>query len=224
MDAPTISLWVQLKITSHWSIVICFSQQVFYLEIACLNSFSPPFQVMNGLIISHNVKDHTNGSAPLRSLPVITFNSLYLTSTRMALLECKVIHYLIIVQISALKQNGLLQTLAAGGDQPKPAGNSHILSHGCFSVSHPLPPGICECILDTRRLLQVKPPSGVQIAQGLSGGDAAGLFDWKDLWLRMNRMGVGLRTIAHWLSRYLYLISASYDVCVYESVGHSWVH
>lgn len=143
MDAPTISLWVQLKITSHWSIVICFSQQVFYLEIACLNSFFPPSQVMNGLIISHNVKDHTNGSAPLRSLPVNTFNSLYLTSTRMALLECKVIHYLIIVQISALKQNGLLQTLAAGGDQPKPAGNSHILSHGCFFVSHPLPPGIC---------------------------------------------------------------------------------
>ncbi|XP_075895049.1 ELMO domain-containing protein 3 isoform X1 [Nelusetta ayraudi] len=47
--------------------------------------------VMNGLIISHNVKDHTNGNAPLRSLP-----------------------------ISALKQNGLLQTLAAGGDQHKP--------------------------------------------------------------------------------------------------------
>lgn len=48
--------------------------------------------VMNGLIIGHNNKDHTNGSAPLRSLP-----------------------------ISALKQNGLLQTLAAGGEQPKPA-------------------------------------------------------------------------------------------------------
>ncbi len=29
------------------------------------------------------------------------------------------------VQISALKQNGLLQTLAAGGEQPKPAGNTH---------------------------------------------------------------------------------------------------
>ncbi|KAK7933870.1 hypothetical protein WMY93_004766 [Mugilogobius chulae] len=47
--------------------------------------------VMNGLIIGHNNSDHTNGSAPLRTLP-----------------------------ISALKQNGLLQTLAAASDQPKP--------------------------------------------------------------------------------------------------------
>lgn len=56
------------------------------------NGHSKHKPVMNGLIISHNVKDHTNGSAPLKSLP-----------------------------ISALKQNGLLQTLAAGGDEPKPA-------------------------------------------------------------------------------------------------------
>ncbi|XP_041855236.1 ELMO domain-containing protein 3 isoform X2 [Melanotaenia boesemani] len=49
-------------------------------------------EVMNGVVTSHNGKDHTNGSAPLRSLP-----------------------------ISALKQNGLLQTLAAGVDPPKPA-------------------------------------------------------------------------------------------------------
>ncbi|TKS79027.1 RNA-binding motif and ELMO domain-containing protein 1 [Collichthys lucidus] len=56
------------------------------------NGHSTHKPVMNGLIISHNVKDHNNGSAPLRSLP-----------------------------ISALKQNGLLQTLAAGGDQPNPA-------------------------------------------------------------------------------------------------------
>ncbi|KAM9393266.1 ELMO domain-containing protein 3 isoform 2-T4 [Pholidichthys leucotaenia] len=47
--------------------------------------------VMNGLVIGHNVKDHTNGCAPLRSLP-----------------------------ISALKQNGLLQTLSAGGNQHRP--------------------------------------------------------------------------------------------------------
>lgn len=56
------------------------------------NGHSNHKPVMNGLIIGHNNKDHTNGSAPLRSLP-----------------------------ISALKQNGLLQTLAAGGEQPKPA-------------------------------------------------------------------------------------------------------
>ncbi|KAF3851074.1 hypothetical protein F7725_012846 [Dissostichus mawsoni] len=56
------------------------------------NGHSNHKPVMNGLIISHNVKEQTNGSAPLRSLP-----------------------------ISALKQNGLLQTLAAGGDQPQPA-------------------------------------------------------------------------------------------------------
>lgn len=57
-----------------------------------INGHSNHKPVMNGLIIGHNNKDHSNGSAPLRSLP-----------------------------ISALKQNGLLQTLATGGDQPKPA-------------------------------------------------------------------------------------------------------
>ncbi|XP_077378466.1 ELMO domain-containing protein 3 [Festucalex cinctus] len=56
------------------------------------NGHSNQKPVMNGLIISHNVKDHTNGCTPLTSLP-----------------------------ISALKQNGLLQTLAAGGNQTKPA-------------------------------------------------------------------------------------------------------
>ncbi|KAG7490807.1 ELMO domain-containing protein 3 [Solea senegalensis] len=56
------------------------------------NGHSNHKPVMNGIIIGHNVKDHTNGSAPLTSLP-----------------------------ISALKQNGLLQTLTAGGDQPKPS-------------------------------------------------------------------------------------------------------
>lgn len=56
------------------------------------NGHSNHKPVMNGLIIGHNNKDHTNGGAPLRSLP-----------------------------ISALKQNGLLQKLAAGGDDPKPA-------------------------------------------------------------------------------------------------------
>ncbi|XP_020791036.2 ELMO domain-containing protein 3 [Boleophthalmus pectinirostris] len=57
-----------------------------------INGHSNHKPVMNGLIIGHNNKDHTNGSAPLRALP-----------------------------ISALKQNGLLQTLSAGGNQPKPA-------------------------------------------------------------------------------------------------------
>ncbi|XP_051924080.1 ELMO domain-containing protein 3 [Hippocampus zosterae] len=55
------------------------------------NGHSNQKPVMNGLIISQNVKDHTNGCAPLTSLP-----------------------------ISALKQNGLLQTLAAGGDRTQP--------------------------------------------------------------------------------------------------------
>lgn len=68
MDAPTISLWVQQKII----VIHCnfFSQQVLYLETAHSKYFFYS-QVMNGLIISHNVKDHTNGNAPLRSLPVI---------------------------------------------------------------------------------------------------------------------------------------------------------
>ncbi|XP_061586811.1 ELMO domain-containing protein 3 [Cololabis saira] len=47
--------------------------------------------VMNGVVIGQNGRDMTNGNAHLRSLP-----------------------------ISALKQNGLLQTLATGGDQAKP--------------------------------------------------------------------------------------------------------
>ncbi|KAM3868190.1 ELMO domain-containing protein 3 [Diretmus argenteus] len=58
------------------------------------NGHSNHKPVMNGLVSTHNVKDHTNGRAPLRSLP-----------------------------ISALKQNGLLQSLAAG-DQPPPAEES----------------------------------------------------------------------------------------------------
>lgn len=95
---------------------------------------------MNGLIISH--KDHTNGSAPLRSLPVITSNcfaSHFNQTVHMAVLECTVTHELMLVKISALKQNGLLQTLAAGGDQAKPAGDSLIPSHGYSFVSPPPP-------------------------------------------------------------------------------------
>lgn len=94
---------------------------------------------------------------------------------------------MVILQISALKQNGLLQTLAAGGDQPKPAGDTHIVSDNLSFVSHPLPTGICECILDTSQLLQVEPPSGVQfvcmeVEWGLSGAlDDVGLLDRKDL-------------------------------------------
>lgn len=62
------------------------------------NGHSNHKPVMNGLIIGHNIKDHTNDSVPLRSLP-----------------------------ISALKQNGLLQTLVAGDDQPKPADDNEEL-------------------------------------------------------------------------------------------------
>lgn len=39
----------------------------FNVDIVCWNLF---LQVMNGVIIGHNGKDYTNGSAPLRSLPV----------------------------------------------------------------------------------------------------------------------------------------------------------
>ncbi|XP_013862674.1 ELMO domain-containing protein 3 [Austrofundulus limnaeus] len=56
------------------------------------NGHSTHKPVMNGVVIGHNGTDHTNGSAPLRSLP-----------------------------ISALKQNGLLQTLSSGGDKLQPA-------------------------------------------------------------------------------------------------------
>ncbi|TNN86457.1 ELMO domain-containing protein 3 [Liparis tanakae] len=55
------------------------------------NGHSNHKPVMNGQVISHSVKDQTNGNAPLRSLP-----------------------------ISALKQNGLLQSLTAGAEQPQP--------------------------------------------------------------------------------------------------------
>lgn len=80
-----------IDVTSHTEGLNGLSRECKPLE-EITNGHSNHKPVMNGLIISHNVKDHTNGSAPLRSLP-----------------------------ISALKQNGLLQTLAAGGDQPKPA-------------------------------------------------------------------------------------------------------
>lgn len=78
-----------IDVTSHTEGLNGLSHEC-KLEIT--NGHSNHKPVINGLIIGHNVKDHTNGSAPLRSLP-----------------------------ISALKQNGLLQTLAAGGNQPKPA-------------------------------------------------------------------------------------------------------
>lgn len=94
------------------------------------------------MIISHNVTDQTNGNAPLRSLPVVKCHSQHLTAINLVLLECKVIHYLLIVQISALKQNGLLQTLAAGGEQDKPAGNTHTVAHNLPFVSRPLPTGM----------------------------------------------------------------------------------
>ncbi|CAB1322246.1 unnamed protein product [Coregonus sp. 'balchen'] len=54
------------------------------------NSHSNHKPVINGLTPCHSVKEHANGSSLLKSLP-----------------------------ISALKQNGLLQSLAAGGEQPK---------------------------------------------------------------------------------------------------------
>ncbi|CDQ91094.1 ELMO domain-containing protein 3 isoform X1 [Oncorhynchus mykiss] len=54
------------------------------------NGHSNHKPVMNGLTPGHSVKEHGNSSSVLKSLP-----------------------------ISALKQNGLLQSLAAGGKQPK---------------------------------------------------------------------------------------------------------
>ncbi|XP_041757384.1 ELMO domain-containing protein 3 isoform X1 [Coregonus clupeaformis] len=54
------------------------------------NGHSNHKPVMNGLTPGHSVKEHANGSSLLKSLP-----------------------------ISALKQNGLLRSLAAGGEQPK---------------------------------------------------------------------------------------------------------
>uniref|UniRef100_A0A1A8S6N8 ELMO/CED-12 domain containing 3 n=1 Tax=Nothobranchius rachovii TaxID=451742 RepID=A0A1A8S6N8_9TELE len=56
------------------------------------NGHSTYKPVMNGVAIGHNGRDHTSSGVPLRSLP-----------------------------ISTLKQNGLLQTLAAGGNHPEPA-------------------------------------------------------------------------------------------------------
>ncbi|XP_043968473.1 ELMO domain-containing protein 3 isoform X1 [Gambusia affinis] len=55
------------------------------------NGHSSYKPVINGVAKGHNGKDHTNGSTPFRSLP-----------------------------ISALKQNGILQNLTAGGDKPSP--------------------------------------------------------------------------------------------------------
>uniref|UniRef100_A0A096LU79 ELMO domain containing 3 n=1 Tax=Poecilia formosa TaxID=48698 RepID=A0A096LU79_POEFO len=55
------------------------------------NGHSTYKPVINGVAIGHNGKDHTNGNAPFRSLP-----------------------------ISALKQNGILQNLTTGGDKPSP--------------------------------------------------------------------------------------------------------
>uniref|UniRef100_A0A3P8SUX8 ELMO domain containing 3 n=1 Tax=Amphiprion percula TaxID=161767 RepID=A0A3P8SUX8_AMPPE len=80
-----------IDVTSHIEGLNGLSHECKTLE-EITNGHSNHKPVMNGVIIGHNVKDHTNGSAPLRSLP-----------------------------ISALKQNGLLQTLAAGGEQSKPA-------------------------------------------------------------------------------------------------------
>lgn len=62
MDTPTTSLWV--------SLVVWLSRQLYLFE-TLFYFFVPLSQVMNGLIISHNVRDHTNGNAPLTSLPVI---------------------------------------------------------------------------------------------------------------------------------------------------------
>lgn len=74
---------------------------------------------MNGVIIGHGVNDHTNGSAPLRSLPVIHFIAWYFRRTFPFVFSHLFLKHPF-VQISALKQNGLLQSLAAtGGEQTK---------------------------------------------------------------------------------------------------------
>ncbi|XP_008334744.1 ELMO domain-containing protein 3 [Cynoglossus semilaevis] len=79
-----------IDVTSHVEGLDLLSGRCNPLE-EITNGYSKHKPVMNGVIIGHGVNDHTNGSAPLRSLP-----------------------------ISALKQNGLLQSLAAtGGEQTK---------------------------------------------------------------------------------------------------------
>ncbi|XP_056138720.1 ELMO domain-containing protein 3 [Lampris incognitus] len=78
-------------VTTHTEVLYGLSHE-FKPSEEITNGHSNYKPTMNGLIVGHNVKDHSNGSASLRSLP-----------------------------ISALKQNGILQTLAAGGEQPKAA-------------------------------------------------------------------------------------------------------
>ncbi|XP_008333393.2 ELMO domain-containing protein 3-like [Cynoglossus semilaevis] len=79
-----------IDVTSHVEGLDLLSSRCNPLE-EITNGYSKHKPVMNGVIIGHGVNDHTNGSATLRSLP-----------------------------ISALKQNGLLQSLAAtGGEQTK---------------------------------------------------------------------------------------------------------
>ncbi|CAL8248669.1 unnamed protein product [Merluccius merluccius] len=75
-----------ISVESHTEGLTCLSHECKPLE-EVTNGHSNHKPVTNGLPISHRVKDHTNGNASLGSLP-----------------------------ISALKQNGLLQSLAVGGE------------------------------------------------------------------------------------------------------------
>ncbi|CAL8249940.1 unnamed protein product [Boreogadus saida] len=75
-----------ISVESHTEGLTCLSHECKPFE-EVTNGLSIHKPVTNGLPIGHRVKEQSNGNASLRSLP-----------------------------ISALKQNGLLQTLAAGGE------------------------------------------------------------------------------------------------------------
>ncbi|KAM4576748.1 ELMO domain-containing protein 3 isoform 1-T4 [Odontesthes bonariensis] len=92
--ARSYAMEEDIDVTSHTEGLNGLSHEHKPLE-EITNGHSNHKPVMNGVVMGHNGRDHTNGTAPLRSLP-----------------------------ISALKQNGLLQTLAAGGEQPKLAEES----------------------------------------------------------------------------------------------------
>lgn len=143
------------------------------------------FQVMNGLILSHNVKDHTNGSAPLRSLPVSTWPSLSLTLINMTLIKfdemlnlgwwSRFQHWSRMVFCRPWQLEGTSLSLKV----------THSYSNTVFHLSHSLPTGVCGCILDTRRVLKIQFPLGVQVActenaGGLRGSVQCRLLNRKD--------------------------------------------
>ena len=165
MDTPIISLWVQLKSPLidplfHLSISFFFIYLKTFLYMH--HQIFLTWQVMNGLIIGHNVKDHTNGRAPLRSLPVIFISFLVFHLNQH---DPPHVRWLILWLLSRFQHWSRMvycRPWRLEGTSRIPQ-VTHILSHSLSLVSHPLPTGICECILDTRRLWQLKPPSGAKV-------------------------------------------------------------